>query len=223
MTHNPDGKIACGAVGLIKESTEARKVTKLLIAMLKDFGHTVYDCTEDKGISQGDVLEKIVKRCNENNVDLDISIHFNAGADDLKGNGKSTGTEAYVYDRQGVGFEYAKGICEEISRLGYKNRGVKESRDFYFLRMTKAPAILIECCFVDDKDDVELYYPQKMADAIAKGIHKLGGGESEVTTEEAIKIIKEKCGFDDNTILYLQMYRYGDSFITRLGEKLKKI
>ena len=24
--HNPDGKIACGAIGLIKESTEARKV-----------------------------------------------------------------------------------------------------------------------------------------------------------------------------------------------------
>ena len=26
--HNPDGKIDCGAVGLIKESTEARKVKK---------------------------------------------------------------------------------------------------------------------------------------------------------------------------------------------------
>ena len=26
--HNPDGKIACGAVGLIRESTEARKVKK---------------------------------------------------------------------------------------------------------------------------------------------------------------------------------------------------
>lgn len=28
--HNPDGKIACGACGLIKESTEARKVKKEL-------------------------------------------------------------------------------------------------------------------------------------------------------------------------------------------------
>lgn len=24
--HNPDGKVSCGAIGLIKESTEAKKV-----------------------------------------------------------------------------------------------------------------------------------------------------------------------------------------------------
>lgn len=33
--HNPDGKIACGAVGLIKESTEARKVKKEVIKLLR--------------------------------------------------------------------------------------------------------------------------------------------------------------------------------------------
>ena len=33
--HNPDGKIACGAVGLIKESTEARKVKKKVIKLLR--------------------------------------------------------------------------------------------------------------------------------------------------------------------------------------------
>lgn len=33
--HNPDGKIACGAVGLIQESTEARKVKKEVIKLLR--------------------------------------------------------------------------------------------------------------------------------------------------------------------------------------------
>ena len=71
--HNPDGKIACGSIGIIKESTEARKV-------------------------------------------------------------------------------------------------VKERRDLYVLRHTNAPAMLVECCFVDDKDDVKRYTAKKMAKAIADGI-----------------------------------------------------
>ena len=32
--HNPDGKIACGAVGFIKESTEARNIKNKVISML---------------------------------------------------------------------------------------------------------------------------------------------------------------------------------------------
>ena len=39
--HNPDGKIACGACGLIKESTEARKVKKEVVKLLRAKGHTV--------------------------------------------------------------------------------------------------------------------------------------------------------------------------------------
>lgn len=39
--HNPDGKKACGAVGLIKESTENRKVKDEVMRLLKLKGHTV--------------------------------------------------------------------------------------------------------------------------------------------------------------------------------------
>ena len=38
------------------------------------------------------------------------------------------------------------------------------------LKNTEAPAMLVECCFVTDKDDVELYNHYKMAKAIVKGI-----------------------------------------------------
>ena len=138
--HNPDGKIACGACGLIKESTEARKVKKEVVKLLRAKGHTVYDCTCANGKNQTDVLKRIVKKCNKHKVDLDISIHFNAGAGDKEGNGQTTGTE------------------------------VKERKDLYVLHRTISPAMLIECCFVDDKDDVELYDYKKMAAAIVKGI-----------------------------------------------------
>lgn len=168
--HNPDGKIACGAVGLIKESTEARKVKDEVIVLLSQLGHTVYDCTVDNGTSQSDVLKKIVAKCNAHAVDLDVSIHFNSGASDKTGNGKTTGTEVYVYSSSSKAAQAASSVCSAISALGFKNRGVKTSTSLYILKNTKAPSMLIECCFVDDKDDVQLYDTKKMAQAIVYGI-----------------------------------------------------
>lgn len=168
--HNPDGKIGCGAIGLIKESTEARKVKNEVIRLLRENGQTVYDCTVDNGTSQGNVLTKIVNKCNANKVDLDVSIHFNSGANDKHGNNKSTGTEVWLYGANSKAKTYAESVCKSISALGFKNRGVKYSTSLYFLRKTVNPAMLIECCFVDDKDDVEIYDYQSMAKAIVMGL-----------------------------------------------------
>ena len=160
--HNPDGKKACGAVGLINESTEARKVKSEIINLLKLLGHTVYDCTEDNGKSQSDVLSKIVKKCNANKVDLDVSIHFNAGG--------GQGTEVLIYDSKSQSKGCAENTAKAISELGYKNRGVKIRPELYVLKKTTAPAMLIECCFVDSKEDVKKYNYKTMAQAIVKGI-----------------------------------------------------
>ena len=43
--HCPQGKGASGAVGLLQESVEDRKVKNRVISALKNAGHTVYDCT----------------------------------------------------------------------------------------------------------------------------------------------------------------------------------
>lgn len=168
--HNPDGKNGCGAVGFIKESTEARKVKSRAIEMLTEMGHTVYDCTVNNGINQEDVLKKIVDKCNRNKADIDVSIHFNSGAKDEKGDGKTTGTEVFVYSENSKAVKYAKRIAAAVGNLGFKNRGVKTRTSLYVLKHTKAPALLIECCFVDDKDDVKLYDEEEMAEAIVFGI-----------------------------------------------------
>ena len=144
--HNPAGKVACGAVGLINESTEARKVKDEVISKLRQLGHTVYDCTVDNGTGQADVLK-------------------NKG-----GNGKTTGVECYIYSSTSKAKVFAEKICQAISNLGFKNRGVKISQKLYVLKKSKAPALLVECCFVDDKDDVQLYSYEEMADAIVYGI-----------------------------------------------------
>lgn len=168
--HNPDGKVACGAVGILKESTEARRVKRQVIKLLRAKGHTVYDCTCSSGKSQSDVLQKIVTKCNKHEVDLDISIHFNAGASDKKGNGKSTGTEVLIFSENSKAKPYAERTAKAIAELGFKHRGVKVRDNLYFLKRTNSPAMLIECCFVDDMDDVKLYDYKEMATAIVDGI-----------------------------------------------------
>lgn len=47
---------------------------------------------------------------------------------------------------------------------------MKYSSGLYVLKNTKSPAMLIECCFVDDLDDVAVYDADKMARAIVKGL-----------------------------------------------------
>ena len=176
--HNPDGKVACGAVGYIKESTEARRVKDEVIRMLREMGHTVYDCTVDNGTSASDVLKKIVSKCNAHEVDLDVSIHFNA-AGNLPEDGKTTGTEVLLYSGYSKAGDYAVAVSEAIEALGFKNRGIKFRPDLYFLKKTKAPAMLIECCFVNDKDDTKLYDHYNMAKAIVKGITGISFEENE--------------------------------------------
>ncbi len=168
--HNPAGKVACGAVGLINESTENRRVKDEVVSQLRELGHIVYDCTVDNGSGQSDVLNKIVAKCNAHAVDLDVSIHFNSGAADKKGNGKTTGVEVLVYSANSESKGTAEKVCTAVAELGFKNRGVKYRPDLRVLKSTKAPAILIECCFVDDKDDVGIYDYFSMASAIVKGI-----------------------------------------------------
>ena len=166
--HNPNGKVASGAAGYLIESVEDRIVKDKVIELLRKNGHTVYDCTEDNGTSQADVLNKIIAKCNSHNVDIDVSIHFNAGAADR--DTETTGTEVYVYGFNAGATEYADRVLKNISNLGFRNRGIKVNQSLAVLRRTKAPAMLVECCFVDDKDDAALYDADKMARAIAGGI-----------------------------------------------------
>lgn len=222
--HNPDGKVACGAVGIIQESTEARKVKNEVIRLLTALGHAVYDCTVDNGTSSTNVLTNIVKKCKAHDVDLDVSIHFNAGAGDLAGNGKSTGVEAYVYSGTSKAKAYAEKVCAAIASLGFRNRGVKVNSKLYVLRKTKAPAMLIECCFVDDKDDVTLYDYQSMAEAIVFGItgQRYEEPSNDENDAEASVSGAETATGDKNALYRVQVGAYGvKSNAEAMKDKLK--
>ena len=167
--HGGHNSIVPGAASILNEVTEDRRVKNKLISLLKGDGHTVYDCTDDAGKTSGANLANIVAKCNKHSVDLDISIHLNAGRNDSKGDGSTGGVEVFCYDSR------TKSVAEKITdaiaeEFGYHNRGVKYSTGLYVLRNTKSKAILIECCFVDDKDDAKAWNAERCAAAIYKGL-----------------------------------------------------
>ena len=160
--HGGHNSHVTGASKYLNELTEDRKVKNDVIRLLKAEGHTVYDCTDDSGTTQNANLSNIVKKCNAHSVDLDISIHLNAGG--------GTGVEAYIYPGSSSKDEATR-ICSKVaSALGIKNRGVKDGSNLYVVRSTNAPAVLVECCFVDSTTDRDHWDANKCAKAIVEGI-----------------------------------------------------
>lgn len=155
--------IVPGASGIFSETEEDRKVKDAVISKLRQLGHTVYDCTDNDGATQSQNLTNIVRNCNAHNVDLDISIHFNAY------NGQAHGTEVLLFGN-GRHRDIGQRIVNEISALGFTNRGIKDGSNLYVVKYTNALAILIECCFCDNAEDAKLYNAEAMAAAIVKGI-----------------------------------------------------
>ena len=159
--HGGHNHIVPGAKGLLDETTEDRKVTARVISALRNAGHTVYDCTDDSGRTQGQNLANIVAKCNAHPVDLNISNHLNAGG--------GTGVEVWCYNEKTK--DIAAAICANVSAaLGIPNRGVKYSKKLYVLRKTAGSAILVECCFVDNQNDASHWNADKCGDAIASAI-----------------------------------------------------
>lgn len=159
--HCPQGQGTSGAVGFLQESVEDRKVKNRVITALKGAGHTVYDCTDDTNCTANQNLQRIVAKCNAHSVDLDVSIHLNAGG--------GTGVEVWCYDSKTA--DIAAKIAGNVSNaLGIRNRGVKYSQGLYVLRNTKSPALLVECCFVDSQNDADKWDTDKCGDGIASAI-----------------------------------------------------
>ncbi|HSQ34087.1 MAG TPA: N-acetylmuramoyl-L-alanine amidase [Peptostreptococcaceae bacterium] len=152
-----------GSVGIKTESIETRKVAEEVIRLLKQEGHVVIDSTVDSANSQSEYLKKCVDTAN-NNCDLFVSIHFNSF------NGRAFGTEVLIYSSSSKSKDKAERVCKNISDLGFKNRGVKERSDLYVLKHTKMPSLLVECCFIDNIGDMNIYNPMNMARAIAEGL-----------------------------------------------------
>ena len=164
---NDPGAIAAGK---FKESVMALTVTTACVNELKK--------NKDLTIKQtrtGDINQSITTKVNMANsfgVDLALDIHFNAGGGD--------GAEVWCSHVGGTGEALAKNILKRFEEIGQNSRGVKtrlngSGQDYFgFIRMTKMPAVIVECGFIDNATDRKLFDTpaelKKMGVAIAKGV-----------------------------------------------------
>ena len=166
--HSKSGYIGSGASKYLDESNETRRLGPKVVEHLKAIGvHADYICL-DKPKTSKYLNEQVALANSKGTYDIVVQIHFNAGSSDPNSN--TTGTETYY--RTSSGKPYSDRVNAKLSTL-FKNRGSKkDTRGLYWLKYTKCPAILIEVCFVDDKDDAKIYLSNidKTARLIAEGI-----------------------------------------------------
>lgn len=176
MGHTLSGE-GTGAQGCgYREEKLNRELGNKVISLLKAQGHAIIDCTIDKSSSNSNQLRERVAKANAQILDIFVSIHFNACVNDQKGDGRTTGVECIVSHKGTKAYTNAENVCKKISSLGLKNRGVKVNDNIYVTRKTNAPAFLIETCFIDDKDDMDIYL--KNVDKVARMIAESIQGES---------------------------------------------
>lgn len=151
-----------GARGLRAEEELITLVGTRVISRLKLLGHSVIECRPNKASSVRDSLNKRVLIANNSEVDVFVSLHFNAA------NKIASGTEIFAISSKGRSI--AAKVQKEIVALGFVDRKVKDGSHLYVVKNTTSPAILIEGCFCDSAIDMKIFDPEAMADAIVRGL-----------------------------------------------------
>src|SRR5215472_7260738 len=149
------GKYIRGASGdpvppQLDEVNEARRVVERVADYLELANvevETFHDNTSD---TQSENLDTIVDWHNEQDRELDVSVHFNCY------DGSAHGVEVLFTSDEG--HNIASPLSEAISVAGtFTNRGAKERNDLAFLNGTDETAVLIETCFCDNTGDSNNY------------------------------------------------------------------
>ena len=118
-----------------------------------------------------------VSASNAFGADVCMDIHINAGGGD--------GSEVYYSHTSAPGKKLAQSIVDAMSAIGQNTRGIKtrlsSSGNDYFgmIRDTNAPAVLVECAFIDNKTDIQIINTEAKRKvfgyAIADGVAKCLG------------------------------------------------
>lgn len=151
---------------------------------------------------ENDSVSDEIKECNAFKPDIAIDIHNNAGGGD--------GAECFYHHLGGKGKTLAENILAEIVKTGQNSRGVKtrvnsSGKDYYaFIRETSAPAIIVECAFIDNASDIQILNTvdkqSSIGIAIARGILRTLGIPF-VNTKKIYKVQVGSYEIKDNAVI----------------------
>ena len=184
------GKYVRGAVGPqgwgLDEVNEARRVVPAVANFLRGNKNIVFTHNDDTSTTQQQNLNNIVNWHNNQDRELDISVHFNAYVPTELGRG----AEVLYVTQQSLATKVTNAIC---TASGLINRGAKKRSDLFFLNGTTKPAILLEICFVDAAADVEAY--TQNFNAICESIASTVAPTTEIPVAEDILNVSGKCSW----------------------------
>lgn len=160
-----------------KEKDLTLSIGKYCNERLKQYGiETKISRTTDCDSS----INSKVSASNAFGADVCMDIHINAGGGD--------GSEVYYSHTSAPGKKLAQSIVDAMSAIGQNTRGIKtrlsSSGNDYFgmIRDTDAPAVLVECAFIDNKTDLVIIDTEAerkvFGYAIADGVAKYLGVKS---------------------------------------------
>lgn len=134
----------------------------------------VYTRTSDNVPWPADVVQDLQTRCDiSDNAGANYFVAIHTNSADASG---ARGTETYYYDGSSAGQKLAQAIQTElINSTGFVDRGIKTA-NFYVLKNTAAPSVLVELGFISNPTEEALLasdsFQNKLAQSIANGIIK---------------------------------------------------
>lgn len=176
--HSPNCK---GAMGILDEQAEVRKIYNEMVPMLQAAGHTVIDCNSNSSTVDGELSDG-TNKANSNGCDIFMSLHMNASG------GAGHGIECWLYNAgNGTMNEIADRINLNFAAKGFQNRGIKYNTGYHDLNASSMPAMIVETLFCDNQHDVDLYKKigvKGIAEMIANAIdNKVVAGNNGTVTQ----------------------------------------
>ena len=197
-----------GAIGNgFKEKNLTLSIGTYVTRRLKEYG------IEVKQSRTTDCDSSINSKAAESNAfgaDVCMDIHINAGGGD--------GSEVFYSHVSANGKKLAQSIVNAMSAIGQNTRGIKTKLDsngndwFGMIRMTDAPAVLVECAFIDSSDIQIINTEAKrkvfgyaIADGVAKYLGvKLPSKPTTPTNTTTTNIKSQNIGGNDMTRGYFK-------------------
>ena len=129
--------------------------------------------TREDDVMEDTKLEDMKKRValiNKTKPAITVSIHQNSYSDP-----GVKGAQVFYYVNSDVSQEAASLMQEVLRKVDAENtRQIKSNSDFYMLKKTEVPTIIVECGFLSNPGEAEKLvseeYQEQMAQAICSGI-----------------------------------------------------